>query len=67
MFVNNFQKDQMIQYQDRSELVIITGMVISFIPSYWGKEIVRFYYDDIRDISQIKRITEYKVSPIIKN
>jgi hypothetical protein len=53
-----------------------TGLVISFVPSNYSedvmgldkknqdnKEIVRFYYEDIRDIKEINKISEYKVLP----
>ena len=56
----------------------VSGLVISFIPHYYenskkkrkknniyeDKELVRFYYGDIRDINEINKISEYKVIPI---
>ena len=54
----------------------VSGVIISFIPSYYensknkknnineDKELVRFYYEDIRDINEINKISEYKVLPI---
>ncbi|NCU31731.1 MAG: hypothetical protein EOM23_02080 [Candidatus Moranbacteria bacterium] len=40
------------------------GLVISFIPNTKeGEEIVRFYYNDLRDINEINKITEYKALP----
>ena len=59
---------------------LITGLVISFLSNDINNsrkkkkkkkinrdshvEIVKFYYDDIRDISEINKISEYKVLPI---
>jgi len=59
-----------------------SGVIISFIPSYYDNskkkkkkkknninednELVRFYYEDIRDINEINKISEYKVLPIKK-
>lgn len=44
---------------------LMTGLVISFSElKEFGKEIVRFYYDDIRDLNQISKISEYQVFPI---
>jgi hypothetical protein len=40
------------------------GLVISFLGIKTGKEIVRFYYDDIRSIDEIKMISGYEVIPI---
>lgn len=66
-FVNNL-KEQMLNNE--------SGIVISFISSYFesykkkkksineDKELVRFYYEDIRDINEINIISEYKVLPI---
>jgi len=53
-----------------------TGLIISFIPHYYNgkkkkrknfaedKELVRFYYEDIRSLNEINKISEYSVSPI---
>ena len=54
-----------------------SGLVISFVPSKYSvgvmgldkknqenKEIVKFYYEDVRTIDEINKIKEYKVSPI---
>jgi hypothetical protein len=56
----------------------VSGVIISFIPSYYDNskkkkkknninednELVRFYYEDIRDINEINKISDYKVLPI---
>ena len=57
----------------------VPGVVISFIPYYYenskkrkkkknnineDKELVRFYYEDIRNIDEINKISEYKILPI---
>ena len=65
-FVNNL-KNKMLNNE--------SGLVISFIPHYYeknyrkmkkneDKELIRFYYEDIRNISEINKISEYKVLPI---
>ena len=43
-----------------------SGLVISFIGITPNAEIVRFYYEDIKTIEEINKITEYKVIPIVK-
>ena len=42
-----------------------TGVVISFIGIKPHTEIVRFYYEDIKSLEEINKISEYKVSPIV--
>lgn len=42
-----------------------TGVVISFIGIKPQTEIARFYYEDIKTLDEINKITEYKVSPIV--
>lgn len=37
------------------------GIVISFIGINEKTELVRFYYDDMRSINEINKITEYKI------
>ncbi|MBK7882285.1 MAG: hypothetical protein IPJ83_17260 [Saprospiraceae bacterium] len=37
------------------------GVVISFIGINEKTELVRFYYDDMRGIDEINKITEYKI------
>ena len=39
------------------------GLVISFIGIKSNKEIVRFYYDDIKSLDEIRRINGYKIIP----
>ena len=41
------------------------GVVISFIGIKPQNEIVRFYYEDIKSLEEINKISEYKVSPIV--
>jgi hypothetical protein len=43
-----------------------SGVVISFIGIIPKNEIVRFYYEDIKTIEEINKISEYKVIPIVK-
>ena len=50
-FVNNFN------YQP--------GVIISFIGIKLNKEIVRFYYEDVKSLDEINKISAYKVSPIV--
>lgn len=42
-----------------------SGVIISFIGIKPQNEIVRFYYEDIRSLEEINKISEYKVSPIV--
>ncbi len=42
-----------------------SGVIISFIGIKPKKEIVRFYYEDIKSLEEINKISEYKVSPIV--
>lgn len=55
----------------RGGMLSVPGLVISFIPvgkekknAIDDKELVRFYYEDIRELNELKRISEYKVIPI---
>jgi hypothetical protein len=41
------------------------GVIISFIGIKPQNEIVRFYYEDIKSLDEINKISEYKVSPIV--
>jgi hypothetical protein len=41
------------------------GVIISFIGITPQKEIVRFYYEDIKSLDEINKTSEYKVSPIV--
>ena len=41
-----------------------SGVIISFIGIKPQNEIVRFYYEDIKSLEEINKISEYKVSPI---
>jgi len=74
-FTNQFS---FVKNLDNEMLNNVSGVVISFIPYYYenskkkkkknnineDKELVRFYYEDIRDINEINKISEYKVLPI---
>jgi hypothetical protein len=40
------------------------GVIISFIGIIPQNEIVRFYYEDIKTLEDINKISEYKVKPI---
>ena len=40
-----------------------SGVIISFIGIITQNEIVRFYYEDIKSLEEINKITEYKVIP----
>lgn len=42
-----------------------SGVIISFIGIKPKNEIVRFYYEDIKSLEEINKISEYKVSPIV--
>ena len=42
-----------------------SGVLISFIGIKPQNEIVRFYYEDIKTLEEINKISEYKVSPIV--
>lgn len=42
-----------------------SGVIISFIGINPQNEIIRFYYDDIKSLEEINKISEYKVSPIV--
>jgi hypothetical protein len=42
-----------------------SGVVISFIGIIPKNEIVRFYYEDIKTLEEINKISEYKVIPIV--
>ena len=42
-----------------------SGVIISFIGIKPQNEIVRFYYEDIKTLEEINKISEYKVSPIV--
>lgn len=39
----------------------VFGLVISFININEGKSVVRFYYEDERNLQEINKITEYKI------
>lgn len=41
-----------------------SGVIISFIGIKPQNEIVRFYYEDIKSLEEINKISEYKVTPI---
>lgn len=43
-----------------------SGVIISFIGIKPQNEIVRFYYEDIKSLEEINKISEYKVLPIVK-
>ena len=43
----------------------MVGLLISFTGITPQKEIVRFYYEDIKTLEEINKISEYKVSPIV--
>ena len=75
-FTNQFS---FIKNLDNKMLNSVPGVVISFIPYYYenskkrkkkknnineDKELVRFYYEDIRNIDEINKISEYKILPI---
>lgn len=42
-----------------------SGVIISFIGIKPQNEIVRFYYEDIKSLEEINKISEYKVTPIV--
>jgi len=55
----------------RGGMLCVPGLVISFIPvgkeknnTIDDKELVRFYYEDIRELNELKGISEFKVLPI---
>lgn len=63
----SFVKDQFTflkKIRSKSKINGQTGLVISFIPTNNDPEVVRFYYEDIRNINEINKISEYKVLPI---